>query len=71
MAKIFGDEVAVYEADLHVDHTTHELVVEEHGVPDGGHVQRIATEAGVFQHRGSDVEKGSAGKGGSFRHQSA
>ena len=43
MAKLFGDEVAVYEADLHVDHNTHELVVEEHDT----HVHRVATEAGV------------------------
>ena len=50
MAKLFGDEVAVYEADLHVDHTTHELVVEEHNT----HMQRTATEAGVS----GDTEKG-------------
>ena len=45
MAKIFGDtDIAVYSDDIHVDHNTHELVVEAH---DGSHVQRVATEAGV------------------------
>lgn len=50
MAKLFGDEVAVYEADLHVDHATHELVVDEHST----HMHRVATEAGVP----GDAEKG-------------
>lgn len=45
MAKLFGDEVAVYADDIHVDHNTHELVVEEHGADEGMH--RVATEAGV------------------------
>ena len=46
MAKLFGDtdDIAVYADDIHVDHTTHELVVEAH---DGTGVERVATEAGV------------------------
>ena len=46
MAKLFGDtdDIAVFSDDIHVDHNTHELVVEAH---DGTHVQRVATEAGV------------------------
>ena len=46
MAKLFGDtdDIAVFSDDIHVDHNTHELVVEAHG---GSHVQRVATEAGV------------------------
>lgn len=46
MAKLFGDtdDIAVFSDDIHVDHNTHELVVEAH---DGSHVQRVATEAGV------------------------
>lgn len=43
MAKLFGDtDIAVYQEDIHVDHNTHELVVEAH--EDGHVVQRVATE---------------------------
>jgi hypothetical protein len=53
MAKLFGDdEVAVYAEDLHVDHNTHELVVDEHSTG----MQRVATEAGAPRANG-DVEK--------------
>lgn len=33
MAAVFGDtdDIAVYSADIHVDHNTHEVVVDEHG----------------------------------------
>jgi len=33
MAAIFGDteDIAVYSADIHVDHNTHDIVVDEHG----------------------------------------
>jgi len=47
MAKLFGDAdaVAVYSADIHVDHNTHDLVVDErHGHED---LQRVVTEAGA------------------------
>jgi hypothetical protein len=45
MAKLFGDtDIAVYQEDIHVDHNTHELVVEAH---DGSHVQRVATEGAL------------------------
>jgi hypothetical protein len=45
MAKIFGDtDIAVYEHDIHVDHDTHELVVETHD-GSGAEVMRVATEA--------------------------
>jgi len=36
----------VYSADIHVDHNTHELVVEEHGHHESGLVH-VATEGGV------------------------
>ena len=55
MAKLFGDEVAVYAEDLHVDSRTHELVVEEHGAHGAG-VHRVATEAGEPA-KGGDIEK--------------
>lgn len=44
MAKLFGDEVAVYAADLSIDHNTHELVVSDHS---GEGVVRVATEVGT------------------------
>ena len=54
MAKLFGDEVVVYAEDLHVDHNTHELIVDEHGTG----VHRIATEAGVPRiSHSADMEK--------------
>ncbi|KAJ9604940.1 hypothetical protein H2200_010329 [Cladophialophora chaetospira] len=43
MAKLFGDEVAVYAADLRIDHNTHELVVSDHSAEE---MVRVATEAG-------------------------
>ncbi|KAK5044557.1 hypothetical protein LTR84_010681 [Exophiala bonariae] len=47
VARIFGDNVAVYEADVHVDHEANELVVDQHGASDSEHITRVATEAGV------------------------
>ena len=51
IAALFGDqdEVMIFSEDIHVDHTTHELVVETHGgaVADGGVAHRVATEPGV------------------------
>jgi MFS family permease len=47
MAKLFGDteDIAVFADDIHVDHNTHELVVDKH---DGGNeMHRVVTEAGV------------------------
>ena len=44
MAKLFGDtDVQVFAEDIHIDHNTHELVVDEHG---NHAVHRVATEAG-------------------------
>lgn len=44
MAKLFGDgeDIMVYAEDIHVDHNTHELVVEAHGEKNG--LVHIATE---------------------------
>lgn len=47
MAKIFGDtdDIMVYAADIHIDHNTHELIVEAHdGKGDG--LVHVATELG-------------------------
>jgi hypothetical protein len=45
IAALFGDteEIMVFSEDIHIDHTTHELIVDEHGHTG---VRRIATEAG-------------------------
>jgi hypothetical protein len=45
MAKLFGDtdDIMVYAEDIHIDHNTHELVVEEHGKEHG--LTHVATEA--------------------------
>jgi hypothetical protein len=49
IAALFGDqdEVMIFSEDIHVDHTTHELVVDTHGGSraDGGVTHRVATEA--------------------------
>jgi hypothetical protein len=49
IASLFGDqgEVMVFSEDIHVDHATHELIVETHGGATGdGRVTRgVATEA--------------------------
>ena len=51
IAALFGDqdEVMIFSEDIHVDHTTHELVVDTHGnaAADGGVNHRVATEPGV------------------------
>lgn len=63
MAKLFGDtDIAVFADDIHVDHTTHELVVDQHG--DGGDVRKVVTEAGVPRHSTTsarDAEKANGG----------
>jgi hypothetical protein len=66
MAKLFGDEVAVYAEDLHVDQRTHELIVDEHG----SHVHRVATEANGPGRRSEepDLEKRVAGHEPSVEH---
>lgn len=46
MAALFGDTVAVHEADIHLDHQANKLVVEEHGATNSDHICRVATEAG-------------------------
>ncbi|KIW88752.1 uncharacterized protein Z519_10799 [Cladophialophora bantiana CBS 173.52] len=66
MAKLFGDEVAVYAEDLHVDHRTHELIVDEHGHTG---VHKVATEAGNPRpSTGGDVEKHGTGHGATTEH---
>ena len=49
MARLFGDDddIAVYADNIHVDHNTHELVIDEYGRAHGIH--HVATEAGVPQ----------------------
>jgi len=53
IAALFGDqdEVMIFSEDIHVDHTTHELVVNTHGGPrgDGGVTHRVATEASASE----------------------
>ena len=60
MARIFGDKIAVYEADIHIDYKANELIIEEHGVKDGD-IQRVTTEPGIRGHPTvlSDLEKDS------------
>lgn len=57
MAKIFGEteEIMVWSDDLHVDHNTHELIVEEHGTDHG--LKHVATEAGLKTEEVHHVEK--------------
>lgn len=59
MAKLFGDtdDIMVYAEDIHLDHTTHELVVDAHG--EKGGLGRIATEGDrhVSNHKDGVVEK--------------
>lgn len=43
MGAIFGDEVAVRAADVHVDHNTHELIVNEHTAK-GEDLARVVSE---------------------------
>jgi hypothetical protein len=56
MAKLFGDtdDIMVYAEDIHIDHNTHELVVEEHGKENG--LTHVATEV----NRKEVTEKGNA-----------
>lgn len=70
MAKLFGDEVAVYAEDLHVDQRTHELIVDEHGTAGGGQIHRVATEATGQPRRSAEVdaEKHVAGHAGTVEH---
>jgi hypothetical protein len=46
MGRLFGDNVAVREADPHLDHTTNVLVVQRDTL-DGGRLHNVATEAGM------------------------
>jgi len=61
IAALFGDsdEVMIFSEDIHVDHTTHELVVETHGGGggDGGAARRIATEGTEPAHGAGQSEK--------------
>jgi len=56
MAKIFGDtdDIMVYAEDIHIDKTTHELVVQAHNDKNLTHV---ATEQAVIEHRIAGEEK--------------
>lgn len=58
MGKLFGDKVAVYEADLHVDHNTHELIVKDHGQSSSW----VATEGAGLSASEDDVEKAAVGR---------
>ena len=52
IAALFGDqdEVMIYSEDIHIDHTTHELVVGTHGArTDGGVTHRVATEVSALE----------------------
>jgi hypothetical protein len=53
IAALFGDqdEVIIFSENIHVDHTTHDLVVHRHGGPraDGGVAHKVATEASVSE----------------------
>jgi hypothetical protein len=52
IAALFGDqdEVMIFSEDIHVDHTTHELVVDTRGArADSGVAHRIATEASASE----------------------
>jgi hypothetical protein len=59
IAALFGDqdEVMIFSEDIHVDHTTHELVVERRGssAGDGGATRRVVTEAGVSKKVGENI----------------
>ena len=44
MARIFGDEVVVTLDDVHINHTTHEMVV---GGDEKGGLEHVATHQGV------------------------
>lgn len=62
MAKLFGDtdDIIVYAADIHIDHNTHELVVEAHGEKNG--LVHVATEGDhvnrpISGHKRAAVEK--------------
>jgi len=60
VAKIFGDtdEVMVYSEDIHVDHTTHELVVDPHAGEQG--MAPVGTEA--EKEKGNATESETAAK---------
>jgi len=57
MGALFGEDVAVYSEDLHVDHRTHELVVDKHGDKSDTSLTRVATEAGVEKLPSTHVHK--------------
>lgn len=65
MAKLFGEDVAVYAQDLHYDPTTHELVVDDHG---NSQIHKIATEVYEPHQALSGTEKGSATHGHAVKH---
>lgn len=58
MAAVFGDtdDIAVYSADIHLDHTTHEVIVDEHG------------ESQVRRRSARDVESATNGTAGTEKH---
>lgn len=58
MSALFGDtdDIAVYAADIHLDHTTHEIVVDEHG-------QEQLRRRSANQQRASEQNARTEGKG--------
>ncbi|KAL6241478.1 hypothetical protein RBB50_011501 [Rhinocladiella similis] len=54
---IFGDPVAVYAEDLHVDHNTHQLVVDEHDIKSENRLTRITTEGDVEKRLPTDANR--------------
>lgn len=62
IAKIFGetDDIMVFAEDVHLDKTTHELVVDGHGNPHG--LRHIATEGEGPRPESARGEKGEIGE---------
>lgn len=57
MGTIFGDDVAVYAEDLHVDHRTHELIVDEHDSSAEKGLTKVATETDIEKRSSPGVSK--------------
>ena len=73
MAAVFGDteDIAVYSADIHVDHTTHEVIVDEHegtqvrrrsarDVESGGHATANGEKQSLSDHSAEKLAADSA-----------
>lgn len=57
MGAIFGDDVAVYTEDLHIDHRTHELVFDTHAAKSDNPLVRVATQVSVHKRPSMDPSK--------------